>query len=44
MPDAPLILRDDRSEDADLSGDLVHHADRPAPVFSRPSEHDSRAA
>jgi hypothetical protein len=44
MPDAPLILCDDRSEDAKLSGDLVHHADRPALVVSRPGEHDSRAA
>jgi hypothetical protein len=44
MPDAPLILCYDRSEDAKLSGDLVHHADRPTLVIRRPSEHDSRAA
>jgi hypothetical protein len=44
MPDAPLILCDDRSEDAKLSGDLVHHAYRPALVIRCPSEHDSRAA
>jgi hypothetical protein len=44
MPDAPLIVGDDRCQDAKLSGDLVHHADRPTLVISRPSEADSRAA
>jgi len=39
-----MILGNDRSEDAKLSGDPVHHADRPALVIRRPSEHDSRAA
>jgi hypothetical protein len=39
-----MILGYDRSENAKLSGDLVHHAGRPTLVIRRPSEHDSRAA